>query len=662
MKHKIGETCVDERDCYNNNCVDGVCTRKKRKYKKKIGSECLEDKACYSGKCRRGEGASRGRCVGKTRKNKIGAACVASTDCFNKNCVNGLCTRKTRKYKKKLGLECANDNQCYTKNCVDNVCTRRKKRALANVSPVTPRTKTLIDNEIAALESKNASFDDISSQDIANIDAELAVSETTKSMVTPMDKTPTRTPTRPKTRTPTRPKTRTPTRTPTRPRTAKTATPFFDAVSESPKMNATEYTISAENKLTRFSPKSKQITPPNTVDINKFFLVPSTEELLKVHDDLEALGMKQDDFYYDPCYFLKGLTKLIRSNMFRKYNNKMYLLLPIIYPSNKNYRDNFYVKNKMNKKSFVKYIRDARLGENKVDLCFDKTCYIAEGSFGIIYKSKFNGKDIVIKDPKSDVPANVQGKIHNDVFDENLIQSELYCALRGQYGNMARIPKIEFMTRVYMPGSKMKILTGLEKLDGDLFNFMKMIPKMSVERIDLYLKDAFIQLCKLLELLQDKFNFHHRDLHGGNVMYKNIGTASKPVYRWFIIDFGFSYLEKDGVKYHADSSVYGKFKTPNFAHDFRLMFLYLSTYLRVSTDMKKNSAMIRFIFFVATKMNNELVNKYKVNKIHWHNGYDFFDVALITDSFTNPRTLRKMLENGDIERVGGEMALLGHAN
>ncbi len=633
MKHKIGETCVDERDCYNNNCIDGVCTRKKRKYKKKIGSECLEDKACYSGKCRRGEGASRGRCVGKTRKNKIGAACVAPTDCFNKNCVNGLCTRKRRKYKKKLGLECANDNQCYSKNCANNVCTRRKKRALAIVSPVTPRTKTLIDNEIAALESKNASFDDISSQDIANIDAELAVSETTtpttSPMVSPMDKTPTRT------------------------RTAKTATPFFDAVSDSPpKTNATKYAISPENKLTRFSPKSKQITPPNTVNVNKYFLVPSSEELLKIQDDLEALGMKQDDFYYDPCYFLKGLTKLIQSNVFRNYENKMYLLLPIIYPSNKKYRDNYYVKNKMSKKSFVKYMRDARLGENNVDLCFDfSTCYIAQGSFGIIYKSKFNGKDIVIKEPKSEAPANVQGKIHNEIFDENLIQSELYCALRGQYGNMARIPKIEFMSRVYMPGSKMKILTGLEKLDGDLFEFMKMIPKMSAERVDQHLKEAFIQLCKLLELLQDKFNFHHRDLHGGNVMYKNIGTTTQPVYRWFIIDFGYSYLEKDGVKYHADANgVYDEFKTPNFAHDFRVMFLYLSTYMKVSTDMKKKSAMIRFIFFVARKMNTELM-RFKVRDLHWHNGYDFFDVPFSTNIYTNPRTLRKMLESGEYDRI-----------
>ena len=178
-----------------------------------------------------------------------------------------------------------------------------------------------------------------------------------------------------------------------------------------------------------------------------------------------------------------------------------------------------------------------------------------------------------------------------------------------------------------------------------------MFPKMSPEKVDQHLKDAFIQLCKLLELLQDKFNFHHRDLHGGNVMYKNIGTTSKPVYRWFIIDFGYSYLEKDGVKYHADAiGIYDELKKPNYAHDFRILFLYLSTYIKVPTDMKKNTAMIRFIFFVARRMNTELM-RFEVKDLHWHKGYDFFDVPFSTDIFTNPRTLRRMLESGEYDMI-----------
>ena len=101
MKYKIGETCSFERDCYNNNCINGVCTRKKRKYKKKLGESCAKDTSCYSKMC-----GQDGVCIRKTKKRKIGSSCDDSVDCYNKNCVNGVCTRKKRRYKKKLGVEC----------------------------------------------------------------------------------------------------------------------------------------------------------------------------------------------------------------------------------------------------------------------------------------------------------------------------------------------------------------------------------------------------------------------------------------------------------------------------------------------------------------------------------------------------------------------------
>jgi serine/threonine protein kinase len=364
--------------------------------------------------------------------------------------------------------------------------------------------------------------------------------------------------------------------------------------------------------------------------------------------------MKQEDFYYDTCLFLSRLTKLMQKSNFNKYEKKMYLLLPIIYPRDKKYREKHYIKNKMKHKSFVKHIRDATLGDNKLDICLSGSCYIAKGSFGKIYKSQFNGKKIVIKEPITRGTIDVQGAKHNEVFDENLIQSELYCAMRGKFGSMARIPKIEFMARMYMPDSQMKIITGLEKLDGDFHEFVKhIIPKMSIDDTDKYMKDAFIQICKLLELLQDKYNFHHRDLHGENLMYKNIGSIDEPVYRWFIIDFGFAYLEKDGRKYHADKiGPYTKYTTPNFAHDLRLLFLYLTRtkiYAKFPSSLKNNSVMFRFIFFVSRQLNKEFTNL-GVKILHWHNGYDYIDRALTTDKFTDPRSLREMLENNVFAR------------
>ena len=65
---------------------------------------------------------------------KIKAPCIADYDCINKNCVDNVCTRKTRRRtltrprapkKSKLNGQCIVDYDCINKNCVDNVCTRK---------------------------------------------------------------------------------------------------------------------------------------------------------------------------------------------------------------------------------------------------------------------------------------------------------------------------------------------------------------------------------------------------------------------------------------------------------------------------------------------------------------------------------------------------------
>ncbi len=601
MKYKIGETCSFERDCYNNNCINGVCTRKKRKYKKKLGESCAKDTSCYSKMC-----GQDGVCIRKTKKRKIGSSCDVSVDCYNKNCVDGVCTRKKRRYKKKLGVECGQDNQCYSKRCVNNVCTRRHKRkktssiqkSVPNVPSTMPKTATRIEEEIMQME-KDQNEPDLKSVDINAIELELE----------------------------------------------NDAKPLSEMI-----VKKTPTTVI--NK----PPSKTQPTPPSSLNVNKFFVVPSVDELFKVREELEALGLRENDFYYDPCYFLNGLRKMMKHSSFDKYTNKMYLLLPIIYPNDETYRNKKYITNKMTRTSFNKQIRKANLGGNQLDICLETKCYMAAGSFGSIYRSQFNGKNIVIKVPISRSSIEEQIRIHNEVFDENMIQSELYCALRGKTSNMARIPKIEFMARLYVPNSEMKIITGIEKLDGDLYGFMKrIVPTMTPEKVDAVLKDALIQLCKLIEMLQDEYKFHHRDLHGGNIMYKNIGTPSEPVYRWFMIDYGYAYLEKDGIKYHKDEiGLYSKYSQPNFAHDFRILFVYIRHYLNVTPKMMDESLILNFINYVASQLNNEFL-RMGVKRLHWHNAYDFFKKELYTDTFTNPRSLRNMLESNEYLRFSQPM-------
>lgn len=639
MKYKIGQPCAIGRDCYNYNCVNGMCTRKKRKYKKKIGDSCDKDNSCYSDVC------MDGICVRKTKKRTIDSPCNTSDDCYNKNCVNGVCTRKNRKYKKKLGVPCNTEKECYSKNCVSNVCTRRNKKKKTKTArsftrslmdqimqQVTPSFDTAdrIDKEIMQME-KEQNEPELVSADIDAIEVEANLNGVGDSNNNNNEQ-------------------------------LEEDIPLSKILAKSASEDMRKSKSKSKSKDTIVS---KQISPPSTIDVNKYFLVPSTEELLKVKKDLNTVGITDNVFYYDACEVLNGLQKMMKRRSFEKYMNKMYLLLPIIYPNDEFYRTNHYISNNMTNKTFIKQMRNSNLGGNPLDICFDKGCSISSGQYGRIYNSKFKGKSIVIKEPKSRGSIQEQNHIHNEVFDENIIHSELYCALSETFGDMAHIPKIEFMARLYMPESKMKIITGIEKLDGDLSGFLRnIIPTMTPEKVDSVLKDALIQLCKLLELLQDRYNFHHRDLHGHNIMYKNIGSRSEPVYRWFMIDYGFAYLEKDGIQYHKDEmGPYSKYSGPNFAHDFRMVFVHIMNNLKVTPKMKDESLLLNFMNYVAFELKNEFLRmggdvKIDVDEdgvLHWHNAYNFFEKKLYTDTFTNPRSLRNMLETDTYKKYSQPM-------
>ena len=600
MKYKIGESCNSSEQCYNKNCINNICTPKKRKYKKKIGQDCVTDKSCYSGIC------TNEICVGKTRKKKIGEGCEDDFDCYNKNCLYSICTRKKRKYKRKLGEKCRHIRQCYSNSCENNVCTRRNKKVsnkyqgvdVNSVFDISPFEKSK-----SIVKSSNQTLD---RQYMLHVlrgyspNEEIYLSDPRDDETVKKD--------------------------------------YLDYISRNKKNF---------DKLTKS--KKLTITPPSSLNVNKYFSHPSSDELVKMHNDLSALGLKQEDFYYDICYFLKGLKRLIANSKLKNYEKKMYLLLPIIYPNDQTYKDKYYIQNQMTTHTFVKQIRDSKLGENKLDLCFDKTCYVGKGTFGRIYNSKFNNNKIVIKEPIT--REQITDKIHNDVFDENVIHSELYCGLRGRNVGMARIPKIVFMARLYMPNSQMKIITGLEKLEGDLNSFFKhVINKMSVEKVDKCLKDMLIQLCNLVEILQDNYNFHHRDLHSGNIMYRNIGSIDNPVYRWYIIDFGFTYLENNGVKYHSGNiGPYRKYIKPNFAHDLRMLFVYIGRFniRSMSQQIVSKSKMIKLLSSLFISVRSEIMkNEMRGRKFHWHMVYDYFDVPFAnSDKYTDPRKLRSVLDS-----------------
>jgi predicted unusual protein kinase regulating ubiquinone biosynthesis (AarF/ABC1/UbiB family) len=136
--------------------------------------------------------------------------------------------------------------------------------------------------------------------------------------------------------------------------------------------------------------------------------------------------------------------------------------------------------------------------------------------------------------------------------------------MKGNWGNGARVPKIEFIC-VFSSESdgEQKYMVGMESLTGTGFS--------SAKNSEDYGRQI-IEVSQLLDKLQDKFKFMHRDLHSSNLMYKRVGNNN----RLYIIDFGMSTI-KVGTKWiNMSSGLYRKSKRFNPTHDLRMLMVTLS--------------------------------------------------------------------------------------
>lgn len=180
---------------------------------------------------------------------------------------------------------------------------------------------------------------------------------------------------------------------------------------------------------------------------------------------------------------------------------------------------------------------------------------INSGTYGNIYKAKFNGKNIAVK-----VLKTFDAK---EFFSETIIHNELYCGLLPLHESkkrlIAKIPEILFTVKLNVNG-KVEYAIGIEELHGSGKSFIKKQPS-SKDIIH-----CILSVSTLLDILQSTFSFMHRDLHLGNVMYKNDN--------WYIIDFGMSTMKYNKKWLNYKTGMYDECpeRDLNASHDLR-MFL-----------------------------------------------------------------------------------------
>ena len=153
---------------------------------------------------------------------------------------------------------------------------------------------------------------------------------------------------------------------------------------------------------------------------------------------------------------------------------------------------------------------------------------------------------------------------------ESYVHYALFCGMRGQYPpGVARIPKPECLLRITFDEVPNTPVIGMHHMDKTL--------RQATEDGDLdtiAFCDCILAIAKLLQTLQARYTFMHRDLHARNVMLRAKRLSSKREVN--LIDFGMARmvttLPGGGAKrlVQQPDGLYGPHNF-NASHDLRLL-------------------------------------------------------------------------------------------
>jgi len=241
--------------------------------------------------------------------------------------------------------------------------------------------------------------------------------------------------------------------------------------------------------------------------------------------------------------------------------------------------------------------------------------YIGKGTYGAVYNGTMNGVQMVIKNIT--IPIS---KLEY-VLSETIIQGHLACEHNEYLKEIGGfiIPEIYFIANVKNSDA---YFIGMEKLDGSLYDFIRTV-KINKDTKSEYMYKCILNLSKTLYVLQKYCNFMHRDLHIGNIMFKG-DLDDLDNLKWYIIDFGFSYVDikqtfyKDNKSYTISKDIIAIDRFPNSklnpSQDLRILFLSLIEYNEVF-NAKFNSWMTDHLMSVSTYLP-------EIRPTIFHNAYE----------------------------------------
>lgn len=373
--------------------------------------------------------------------------------------------------------------------------------------------------------------------------------------------------------------------------------------------NATTMSVKTKKK-SRSRKRSATKSTSSVKILSKTSKKSLSQNLLKISNTYDDLGIKAGDFFIDPCMMLRKLKKYSNNDIYT-FTTKNIKKLEYIIP--------LFEKHSSNKYKFGDEI-----------LVLKKQ--INSGAYGEIYEATINKKKVILKIPK------VSHFEMKDFFLETFVQNELFCDMRGSFGQGARIPKLEFFGKMKL-GNNVVGIIAMEPLDMDGYGFLDTVKNDKNGNLECI--NMVLQISGLLITLQKKYCFMHKDFHSGNIMCKKNGNS----YKWYIIDFGMASAKINNTWLHGKLDYpYKSSKKMNKTHDLRMLFSSIF-YTLLSKMRQKDGYVICPIMFL------HILNRYMIqlskylktpqNTLFWNTYGDVFDVS---DTNFDPNNVQHTFE------------------
>ena len=353
---------------------------------------------------------------------------------------------------------------------------------------------------------------------------------------------------------------------------------------------------------------------------------------------LRDISVGEEDFYSNICLLLKSIAKY--KQIYSEKSGKhlwtdealidLDHLLPTLRSNNPPPNNKILLTLNKLMKSGIAYL-------GKKNLFLKEK--IGGGSYGDIYSGNIGGIPCAIKISKNEYSSK---KDRIEYHSENVIHSELYCNVNQSLpSGSALIPKPMFMCKYSKRKGKYNYVFGMEKLDGNLYHFIKdhrkkimhlnnikttkNLNQLNNEFITKFTKnilDMFKSVCLLIEYLQDKFKFFHRDMHGGNIMFKKTQMG----YEWYLIDFGMSTMILHNTKLNIKSvGAYNSFKENSkgkIGHDIRLLILSTINNYRQELEKLLKPELFKELNDIYIGVQEQFnVEGVPIKQHEWHRGY-----------------------------------------